>query len=212
MKAILAALALCFLFATPNASAQDSGGGAQFDYYLLSLSWAPTYCESHPRDHSSECTAGEHTGFVLHGLWPQSNSGPELQACSSASPVSKAIVTQMLQYMPSRGLVQHEWATHGTCSGLSSADYFHKVVAAYKSVQIPDSFKSPNQAQKVSLKDLEAAFAAANQASAEAFRVSCHGRELVNLEVCMDKNLHFQACGASVRECPSSSVQLPAPK
>ena len=47
-----------------------------FDYYLLSLSWAPNYCAEHPGDNSSECRAGNHKGFVLHGLWPQSNEGP----------------------------------------------------------------------------------------------------------------------------------------
>src|SRR5262249_27443063 len=56
--------------------AESEGGAGSFDYYLLALSWAPNYCASHPGDHSSECQIGNHKAFVLHGLWPQAESGP----------------------------------------------------------------------------------------------------------------------------------------
>lgn len=39
-----------------------------FDYYVLSLSWSPTFCLTHQND--SQCS-GKGYGFVLHGLWPQ---------------------------------------------------------------------------------------------------------------------------------------------
>ena len=214
MKTRLLAFA-CFLLTALSATAQspsDSGGQPQFDFYVLSLSWAPTYCESHPRDHSSECATGEHKGFVLHGLWPQNDSGQQLEACTAARPVAKALVEQMLQYMPSRGLIQHEWATHGTCSGLSPTDYFHQVLAAFNAVQIPDEYRNPDHTQKISLKELEERFASVNHAPVGAFRVSCHDQELVNLEVCLGKDLHYRACGGSVRECPATSVRLLAPK
>src|SRR5579864_1709688 len=76
-------------------------GASQFDYYLLSLSWAPNYCAGHPSDHSSECKPGGHVTFVLHGLWPQANTGAPPMSCAPASPVAAATVTHMLQYMPS---------------------------------------------------------------------------------------------------------------
>ena len=73
----MASALLRFLFlVTPLARAKKkhTQPAAPFDYYLLSLSWAPNFCASHQSDHSSECAAGNHAAFVLHGLWPQSNS------------------------------------------------------------------------------------------------------------------------------------------
>jgi len=82
---------------------------AQFDYFLLSLSWAPEYCATHQNDNSSECRrSGNNTGFVLHGLWPQSDTGNPPMNCGAASPVGSDIVRRMRQYFPSTGLIQHE--------------------------------------------------------------------------------------------------------
>jgi ribonuclease I len=120
---------------------QQTTQQGNFDYYLLSLSWAPNYCAEHPGDNSNECRTGNHKGFVLHGLWPQSNEGQPPMSCQSASPVAGDLVRHMLEYFPSRGMIQHEWEKHGTCSGLSSQEYFAKVEQAFKSVQPPDQLR-----------------------------------------------------------------------
>ena len=60
--------------------------------------------------------------------------------------------------------------------------------------------------------DLERVFADANHAPPEAFRVSCHAGELVSLEVCVDKNLQYQSCTRSVRECPIDQVEMRPPQ
>ncbi|HEY6308870.1 MAG TPA: ribonuclease T2 [Candidatus Angelobacter sp.] len=182
--------------------------GGQFDYYMLSLSWAPNYCAGHPGDHSIECRTGQHANFVLHGLWPQASAGQPPTSCAPASPVAAATVRHMLDYYASRGLIQHEWATHGTCSGLSAADYFGKVEQAFNAVKVPDQYRSLDRTRNLSVKEIEQNFASANNADAGAFRVSCHGGELVNLEICMNKDLQYQACTSSVRECPSPQVLL----
>jgi ribonuclease T2 len=197
-------VAIC-LNAAKHSPAKASG---QFDYFLLSLSWAPNYCAGHPGDHSIECRAGKHANFVLHGLWPQSNTGQSPTNCGSASPVSSATVRHMLQYFPSASLVQHEWSTHGTCSGLTAAQYFAKVEQAYTAVKIPDQFRSLDHSQKIDVKEIEQGFASANGAPAGAFRISCHAAELVNVEVCLSKDLQYQACTASARECPSAQVLM----
>lgn len=183
-----------------------------FDYYLLSLSWAPNYCAGHPGDHSSECRAGGHVAFVLHGLWPQSDQGAPPMSCAPARPVASSIVTHMLQYMPSRGLIQHEWEKHGTCSGLSAEEYFHQVEQAFKSVRVPEQYRQLNRPQKADLRALEQGFASANNAPADAFRVSCHSGELVSLEVCLDKDLKYQACTRTVKECPAGPVLMRPPQ
>ena len=43
---------------------------ADFDYYVLALSWAPDYCSANPND-PQECSPGRKYAFVLHGFWPQ---------------------------------------------------------------------------------------------------------------------------------------------
>lgn len=211
----LTVLIFCFtsIVLARKHSNRGQHGSARFDYYLLSLSWAPNYCASHPSDSSSECKAGNHTAFVLHGLWPSSNDDPmKPLSCAPARPVASGIVQHMLEYFPDKGLIQHEWAKHGTCSGLSSAQYFGKVEQAFKAVQVPDRYKNLNRSQQISVHDLEHDFAQANNAPPGAFRVSCHAGQLVALEACVDKGLHYQACPATARECPSSQVKLEPPK
>jgi ribonuclease T2 len=218
MKRLVTSALLCiFLSHSPAAFAKhhrhhkDAGGG-QFDYYLLALSWAPNYCAGHPGDHSSECRIGGHKTFVLHGLWPQSSSGPPPMSCSTASPVASATVDHMLNFMPSRSLIQHEWEKHGTCSGLSAQDYFGQAEQAYTHVEVPPQYSSLNHEQQFNVEDLEKGFAEANHAPLQAFRVSCHAGDLVSLEVCVDKNLQYRSCTESVRECPVNQVDMRPPQ
>src|SRR5438045_5100711 len=143
--------------------AQNSS--SKFDSYLLSLSWAPNYCANHLNDNSTECRQGQHTGFVLHGLWPQSHNSPPPENCGSARPVAQSIVREMLAYFPSAGLIQHEWATHGTCSGLPAGDYFAKAAQAFRSVRVPDQYKSPDQQRSFRRREIEQSFADVNHAS-----------------------------------------------
>jgi ribonuclease T2 len=220
MKSFLTALfCICTLlsfapcaFAKHHHHHKESQAGGPFDYYLLSLSWAPNYCAGHPTDHSSECRVGGHNAFVLHGLWPQSTSGPPPLSCTNASPVATSTVDHMLNFMPSRSLIQHEWEKHGTCSGLSAQDYFAEAEQAYIHVQVPPQYRNLNQERQFSVQDLERSFAEANHGPPEAFRISCHAGALVSLEVCVDKNLQYRSCTESVRECPVSQVDMRPPQ
>src|SRR5262245_6737859 len=48
-----------------------------FDYYLLALSWSPTFCaDVGDRRRDPQCSPrGRPFAFVLHGLWPQYERG-----------------------------------------------------------------------------------------------------------------------------------------
>ena len=199
------------VWAKHHRHSNDSAQSGQFDYYLLSLSWTPNYCANHPGDHSNECKIGSHTTFVLHGLWPQATSDPPPISCSNASPVAAATVDHVLNFMPTRGLIQHEWQEHGTCTGLSAQDYFAKVEQAYKEVHIPAPYQNFDHEQEVSVLDVEKSFAAVNQAPQDAFRSSCHSGELISIELCLDKNLKYRSCSQSVRECPLRQVEMRPP-
>jgi ribonuclease T2 len=192
-------------------SASDTPG--QFDYYLLTLSWAPEFCATHGGNaSSSECDPTHHFGFVVHGLWPENEDGSYPQHCAPAQPVSQDTVRQILPIMPDRGLIQHEWATHGTCSALDAQTYFGDIKKAFAQLQIPADYRKPSQAISASPSQIEQKFAAANNAPGSAFRVSCSGTEFVALEVCVTKDLQYRQCGSSVRECRSPQVSfVPVP-
>lgn len=190
-----------------TAAARADTSPGSFDFYLLNLSWAPEFCATHTSGRSSsECDPSRHYGFIVHGLWPENNDGSYPQKCAPAQPVSQAIVQQMLSVMPDRGLIQHEWATHGTCSGLASADYFAAVRNAYAEVQVPQALRAPAQQESVSPADIEQKFAAANHAPQDAFRISCSQGEMVAVEVCLTKDLQFRQCGSGVRDCRAPQV------
>ena len=183
---------------------------ANFDYYLTSLSWSPEYCSGPGGSRDGlQCGQGRRFGFVMHGLWPQA-AGGNPQNCGPASKVPDSIVTAMLPLMPSPGLIQHEWATHGTCSGLDVEAYFQGVQRAFAAVIIPDDFKQPQAQVVVAPADVKAKFGQSNPSfPAEAFRLRCSGRYLSEVRVCLTTELKGQACDASVSDnCRASSVIL----
>ncbi len=104
--------------AQPHTAIAAPTGDQNFDYYLLNLSWSPEFCHSHAN--APECA--QHLAFTLHGLWPQNNTGPFIQNCSTAPGPQNP--TQYSDIYPDPGLLRHEWQTHGTCSGLSPDAFF----------------------------------------------------------------------------------------
>src|SRR5438445_871292 len=71
------------------ADAQDRWQNApgQFDYYVLSLSWSPSFCETATSNARRQQCGARPFSFVVHGLWPQYERGfPE----SCLEPISKS--------------------------------------------------------------------------------------------------------------------------
>jgi ribonuclease T2 len=190
------------------AEAADNRPG-NFDYYLLTLSWAPEFCATHAGNaSSSECDPQRHFGFVVHGLWPENDDGSHPQNCAPTQPVAQPTVQQMLAIMPARGLIQHEWVTHGTCSGLRAQDYFAAIEKAFRQVEIPPEYRAPGQAFEATPAEIEQKFAAANRVPVGDFRVSCSGTELVGVEVCLTKDLQYRQCGSRLRDCRAPQVTV----
>jgi ribonuclease T2 len=183
---------------------------ASFDYYMLVLSYAPDFCaqptgSKDPR----ECGNGRQVAFVVHGLWPQGETTRGPENCGSASPVAQSTVQAMLHYFPVESLVQHEWKTHGTCSGLNADDYFAAVKKARDSVKIPDEL-SPATPLSISPADIVAKVASANPGFPKtAFTTSCYpNKELQEIRICLNKDLSPRACGSSAGRCSASQVSL----
>lgn len=173
-----------------------------FDYYVLALSWSPEFCHSHPA--SPECEP-KRFGFVVHGLWPQYVDGyPE--HCSTQPGLSNP--ASMTDIMPDASLVEHEWTTHGTCSGLSPDGYFRLVRQAFASVKIPPRLSAPRQIFSITPQELKEGLLAANpRLKAEDLTVSCGNNYLTGISVCLDKQLQSRACEA-LRDCRASSIRV----
>jgi ribonuclease T2 len=180
-----------------------------FAYYLLALSYAPDFC-SEPQGVKDprECGSGRNIGFVVHGLWPQGENARGPEHCENASPVSQSIVQVMLKYLPTESLIQHEWATHGTCSSLSVSDYFAAVRKARDSVSVPKELDQPSQKLQLSPAQIEAKLAAANPGfPPAAFRTSCYqDGELQEVRICFNKDLSPRPCTGSAGECRINNV------
>jgi len=203
-------LAMAAMFAVQARSKKHNSKAGAFDYYMLVLSYAPDFCAQSPGNQDpAECGPGSHAGFVVHGLWPQGETTRGPENCGQAPPLDPSIIQAMLQYFPSESLIEHEWKTHGTCSGLSAAAYFAAVKKARDSVTIP-AVLTPTSQQSMAPADIVAKAAAANPSfPATAFRVSCYSdHELEELRVCLNKDLSPRACGSSAGMCTASSVTL----
>ena len=182
-----------------------------FSYYLLVLSYAPDFCEQPQGDKDPrECGTGRRVGFVVHGLWPQGETSRGPEHCGSASPVSSQVIQATLPYVPTESLIQHEWAAHGTCSGLGAADYFAALRKARDAVTLPADLSQPAAALRLSPAQIESKLAAANPSfPAAAFRVSCYNQgELKEIRICLNKDLSPRGCGSSAGECQAANVTM----
>jgi ribonuclease T2 len=187
----------------------------EFDYYVMSLSWSPTYCASvGQREGGTQCNGPRPYAFVLHGLWPQYSRGwPEFCETGSRPWVPENTISGMLDIMPSKKLIIHEYKKHGTCSGLSPEAYFDVSRKLYDSVKIPERYRLPEQALQVSPGEIVGDFVKANpDLKPEMIAVSCGGRRLRELRVCFGRDLKPRACSSnedSRKLCSSDNVVMP---
>jgi ribonuclease T2 len=204
---ILTALGAAAVQAHHSRNRTQSEAGV-FDYYLLSLSWAPTYCLTHQGE---ECS-GKGYGFVLHGLWPQFESGGYPERCASDLDLSADAAAKGRTVYPSEQLMRHEWREHGTCSGLDALAYFRTADRATAAVKIPAPLEAPGTARNLTAAQLIDLFREANRSMPEgALTVACSRGELSEVRVCLTKDLGLRQCGRGVRtHCPQSPIEVPA--
>ena len=217
----IAALALAAVMMLPGGAGDarqrgKSGGdeAGRFDYYTLSLSWSPTYCESrNGRDGGPQCNGSRPYAFVLHGLWPQYSSGwPQFCETGERPWVPDDTIRNMLDIMPSKKLIIHEYKKHGTCSGMTPEQYFEISRKLYSSIKIPERYQLPEQPLVVSPGEVVSDFTKANpELKPEMIAVSCD-RRLRELRVCFSRDLKPQPCGGNENArklCSNDKMVLP---
>lgn len=184
------------------------GKSGAFDFYVLSLSWSPQYCAQAGRGaDDTQCGKGRQFGFVVHGLWPQYNNGGWPQFCSAEPNVSENLIEKMMPIMPSRQLIRHEWAKHGTCSGLPPQDYFQTITRTFQSIRIPAEYQSPLRQIYVKPADIKQKLTAANPGwKEENIRIYCSGRFLSEVRVCLTRDLEPRQCTGMRDGCRRDSI------
>jgi ribonuclease T2 len=99
---------------------------ASFDFYLLALTAHPAFCaDGHAR--KQECRATS-VPISIHGLWPERLEPGRYPRDCPGPPLdlARGLEQRLTALMPGMadGLHEHEWRTHGTCSGLDDDEYF----------------------------------------------------------------------------------------
>ncbi len=198
------------------AQERRQGEPGQFDYYILALSWSPSYCEAR-RDRSPnrspdrQCD-GRPFSFVVHGLWPQYDRGFPSYCQVPPPRLDRTIVGSMLDLMPSPRLIFHEWDQHGTCSGLSPRAYFESVRNARAAVKIPPEYVDLERPISVAPREVAEAFLKANPGlTPRAISIFCDRRLLTEVRICLGKDLSFRDCTETRRHsCRLDRARMPA--
>jgi ribonuclease T2 len=185
---------------------------APFDFYVMTLSWSPGFCDLGGEEKSPrQCAVGSGDGFVVHGLWADKSYGPNPEACNPAEEASAAELAATRGLYPDEGLAAHEYRKHGTCTGLGAPDYFAAVRNVRDGLNIPAFLKAPHQWLSLSPADLLQAFVAANaNLHADNMAITCSHGELVDIRFCLSKDLKaFAICPkVSGHTCHSSSIAI----
>lgn len=178
-----------------SARAQPAG---DFDYYVLALSWSPTWCENEVAagDAPEQCAPDRDLGFTLHGLWPQYADGGWPEYCDThARDPSRRQSAAMSDIMGSPGLAWYQWKKHGRCSALAAEDYYDLSRRAFERITLPEI------GGEMLANVIEFDFIAANPwLQPDDLIVACSGGKLREVRICLSRDLDAQACARDVQE------------
>lgn len=203
-------LVLVLVGATVGAVALAKGerSGA-FDYYVLSLSWSPTWCaiEGDARQ-SPQCDDSADFGWVMHGLWPQYHRGWPSYCPTTQRDPSRGMTRDMADIMGTSGLAWHQWNKHGVCTGLSASDYYALSREAFGTINRPEIFRKLDTAVTLPASVVEDAFLEANpKLEPDMITITCKDGRINESRICLSKSLDPVPCGQDVaRDCAATDA------
>jgi ribonuclease T2 len=194
-------LTLAMMAALPAFGGDRPG---DFDYYVLSLGWSPTWCAlTGDARGDDQCDPRHDYSFTLHGLWPQHEMGWPSDCGTTARDPSRSETAAMADIMGSGGLAWHEWKKHGRCSGLTATDYFALSRRAIDSIKVPPALATLGRDVKLPARVVEDAFVEANPGlSRTMITVTCEEGRIDEVRICLTKDLAPRDCGQDAqRDC-----------
>jgi ribonuclease T2 len=164
--------------------------------YTLAVSWSPEFCRSGRDPASLQCSGrGGQFGFILHGLWPESRSGPAPQWCATSPRPTPEQLRGSLCMTPAPHLLEHEWARHGSCMARTPAAYFATEARLWAGLRWPDANRLSRQ-EGLTAGDLRRAIARTNPAwrPEQIGLLMARGGWLRELRLCYSRTLTPIAC------------------
>lgn len=168
---------------------------ASVDYYMLALSWSPSFCEEQrsknngnvPAHLALQCNQASKFGWVIHGLWPQSatarSADEHPRFCQGdLAQLPENLIKQYLPESPGASLLQGQWEKHGACAFNNAEDYFEKQKQLFRSLNLPG--------QELSRKELFAWLKKFNPQLKEAYL----GASRNELYICYNKSWNVMDC------------------
>ncbi len=208
---IWAAGLCCALALTAGPSAAEGERAGDFDYYVMALSWTPSWCaiEGDARG-SDQCDADTGFGWTLHGLWPQYESGWPSYCLTNHRNPSRSDTAAQTDLFGSGGLAWHQWNKHGRCAGVSSGSYYELSRQAYDSINRPEIFRKLDKTYRLPIRVVEEAFIKANPDLApDMITLSCRDGYVQEARICLTKDLELRSCGRDVRrDCTMTDAQM----
>ena len=180
-----------------------------FDYYVLALTWTPSFCAGEGRGHDV-CADADGVGFSLHGLWPQYDDGWPSYCPTPHRDPSRRDTAAQADLFGSSGSAWHQWNKHGTCSGLAAGDYYRLAEEAFDQVRRPDVLRGLERAVTLPATVVEDAFLEADPAlAADGVTVTCRDGRIAEVRICLDRSLDPQVCtGRTARDCARDDALL----
>ena len=134
------------------------------------------------------------------------------ESCQVPAPrLDRRIVNNMLDLMPARALIFHEWDAHGTCSGLGPQDHFDTVRKVRAMVTIPSEYLNPQAPLTVTPREVIDNFVKTNEGLSPAnLQIDCDRTRLREVRICLSRELRFRNCtGGGRSTCRSEKVVMP---
>ncbi|HEY9038905.1 MAG TPA: ribonuclease T2 [Roseovarius sp.] len=203
--------ALLILLLTATIARADGEKAGAFDYYVLALSWTPTWCATTGDARGApECSAAADRGWSLHGLWPQYHRGWPSYCQSAARPPSRAMSEGMADIMGNAGLAWHQWKKHGRCTGLDAGAYYALAREAYGRITRPEVFAKLTAPVTLPADVVEAAFLKANPVlEPDMITITCQEGRIQEARICLSRSLDPVPCGQDVaRDCRLKDARL----
>ncbi|MEM6940669.1 MAG: ribonuclease T2 [Pseudomonadota bacterium] len=205
----LFAMAIAMLIALAPIAAAEGERAGEFDYYVVALSWSPNWCRLEGDARGSEqCVAGSGHGWILHGLWPQFHRGYPSYCKTAARAPSRRMTAEMADIMGTSGLAWHQWKKHGSCTGLTAAQYYAASREAYRAINRPALLRDLKRDVRLPASVIEDAFLQVNPAmEADGITITCRSGQISEARICLSKTLTPVPCGQDVvKDCRAKSA------
>lgn len=203
--------ALGVLLLSASAVMAEGERAGDFDYYVMALSWSPTWCALEgDRRGSPQCDPDADNGWVLHGLWPQYEDGWPSYCPTSARNPSRSDTRDEADLFGSSGNAWHQWNKHGRCTGLTADDYYRLAREAYGRITRPELLRKLEDPIRLPASVIEQAFLEDNpQLEADQITITCKSGRIQEARICLTRELEPRVCGQdAIRDCRATDALL----